>query len=58
MKFINDMPPLPKKGRYAKSVKSLVGRDISNGTFKTLKAVWMTAGLDRGLKAIRENSNI
>ena len=52
------MSPLPKKGRYAKSVKSLVGRDIRNGTIKTIKAVWMTAGLDRRLKAISENSNI
>ena len=52
------MPPLPKKGRYAKSVKSLVGRDIRNGTIKTIKAVWMTADLDRRLKAISENSNI
>ena len=38
IKVINDMPPLSKKRRYAKSAMSLVGRDISTGFFKTLKA--------------------
>ena len=38
IKVINYMPPLSKKRRYAKSAMSLVGRDISTGFFKTLKA--------------------
>ena len=32
------MPPLSKKRRYAKSAMSLVGRDISTGLFRSLKA--------------------
>ena len=32
------MPPMSKKRRYAKSVMSLVGRNISNGMFRSLKA--------------------
>ena len=38
IKFKNDMPPMSKKRRYAKSVMSLVGKNISNGMFRSLKA--------------------